>query len=118
MNHTWMITVPVSDNTYIKKRVLHTFESKSVALESFYVKIMEEILSRNIFNRFDTDMELECYGPSIVDAIHYRALETYDSYDITREDLSNFAFTTEENKSLQEQMRKFYEQSAERVGRT
>lgn len=111
---TWVITSSAIDgNDEIRKIVLKSFRDRHDAHEAFYVAYMEEVLSRNLYACLDSLLALECYGPSIVDAITHTPLERIAAEEITADVIESFSFSSPENVRLQQQMLRFYRERAE-----
>ena len=107
MGVNWVLT----DGAYETYNAIAILSNKETGMEVFYVRYMKEILKRNLYNSFYSELKLECYGSSIIDAINHSAIEIINSNDIKRENIAEFEFTSEENKQLQQEMLKFYDGS-------
>ena len=112
MELTWLLTTPYVDVYEEKKKyVLRKFEDRTEAFEEFYVAYMKEVLSRNRYMNFDSLLQLECYGPSIADAVAHNPIEIHTANEITEDMVASFNFSKDEGKQFQQQMLKFYNES-------
>lgn len=110
----WLLTTPYLDAYDEKKKlVLKTFQETSEAFEEFYTQYMKEILSRNRYMQMDSLLQLECYGPNIVDAVTHNPLEMYLAQNITQDMIAAYQFTKDEGRQLQQQMLRFYREGKE-----
>jgi hypothetical protein len=109
----WVITkISRDDSEFNTKIVLKNFFDEQIALEEFRSMYMKEILKNNRFTQLAWDIELECYGPDIIDAIHHTPKKKFSYY--VREsinDVNTWTFTKNSNQELHEQFLKFIKDS-------
>jgi hypothetical protein len=109
----WLIThyQDANNDEIYRKMVLQTYNDSQIALEEFRAMYMKQILKRNIFNSFNWDAELECYGPDIIDAIHHTPKKRYSYYLLENLEIDTWEFNKKENQELYLNFLKFIEES-------
>lgn len=109
----WVITKNSrEENDLYTKTVLKNFFDEHIALEEFRSMYMKEILKNNRFTQLSWDVELECYGPDIIDAIHHTPKKKISYY--IREsinDVNTWTFIKIANQELYQQFLKFIKDS-------
>lgn len=93
-----------------KKRVLKSFDDMLEAMEDLYACYMQQVLKRNNFRDLSSSLQLEFYGPNMIDAIMNRPVEVITCKNISADMIQLFPFSSPERQQLQKEMLRFYEE--------